>query len=618
MSHEYEEEDFQKRLDWPLWKKIIQRMTVYRRLVLPLIIVSVAIAGAETLMTLMTKVVIDEVTLHEGARLVLWAGVLGALTVFNAVGVWLFIRLAGTISVRMSCDVRKDAFEKLQRQEFAFFDQRPVGWLMARLTSDCDRMGRILAWGTLDIVLGSCKIAGIALFMLILNWKLGLLVLTVMPVVAWISLRFQKRILRTSREMTRTNSRITASYAEGISGVRTTKSLVREEKNLNEFKGLSGHMYNVSRRNALYTAAYLPLVLTIVSIGTGLALWKGGVDVMTGAITLGTLIAFIAGTSEIVWPIFEMARIFAELQNLQASAERIFGLIERKPAIVNSAEVLDRIEKAAHRPQSEKEAHDGGPAGIDSVEFDNVHFSYKEDQPVLSDFNLKVRAGETIALVGPTGGGKSTVISLLCRFYEPTGGSVLLNGRDYRERSLQWLYGNLGIVQQDPRLFSGTLRENIRYGRLDATDAEVEEAARRVNAEGFIRKLRNGYETQVGEGGVRLSTGQKQLISLGRAMLADPQIMILDEATASIDTRTEQVIQKSVEEVLAERISFVIAHRLSTIRSADRILLIDAGRIVEEGSHTELLRRKGRYHELYLSQFRSTADLETIQEQKAS
>ncbi len=586
-----EEENFEKRLDWPLWKKILRRMTAYRAKIVPLVLISIGIAVGDTLLTLMIKLVIDEVTLRQGERLVMLGGAFAVLTIFNAAGAWLFIRLAGSISIRMSCDIRGDAFERLQRQEFAFFDRRPVGWLMARLTSDCDRMARILAWGTLDVVLGACKIAGIALFMMILHWKLGLLVLSVMPVVAWVSLRFQKRILRTSREMIRTNSRITASYAEGITGVRTTKSLVREEKNLGEFRKLSDDMFVVSRTNALYTAAYLPLVLAVVSAGTGVALWMGGLEVMAGAVTLGTLVAFIAGTGEIVWPIFEMARVFTQLQTVQASAERIFGLIEREPGIVDSPGLLKPIDDC-----------------IDTVEFDDVSFAYDRNQPVLSNFNLEVRPGETIALVGPTGGGKSTIVSLLCRFYEPVQGRILINGEDYRRRSLRWLYGSLGIVQQDPRLFSGSLRENIRYGKLEATDAEVGEAARRVNADHFIQKLEEGYDTQVGEGGVRLSTGQRQLIALARAMLADPGIMILDEATASVDTRTEQIIQASIERVLAGRISFVIAHRLSTIRKADRILLIEGGRIVEEGPHEELLLRKGGYHDLYVNQFRPRAD----------
>jgi ATP-binding cassette subfamily B protein len=290
------------------------------------------------------------------------------------------------------------------------------------------------------------------------------------------------------------------------------------------------------------------------------------------------------------------------VQGAQASAERLQGLLDTDPEIVDSPEVINAVRNTP-ADRAPGIALDGEAEQIQSIEFKGVTFAYKAGETVLRNFNLTVRAGETIALVGPTGGGKTTIVGLACRFYEPTSGQILINGLDYRRRSLKWLQGNLGMVLQQPYLFSGTVRENIRYGRLNATDAEVEAAARMTNAHEFIMQLEKGYDTPVGEGGNKLSTGQKQLVALARAIIADPQIFVMDEATSSVDTHAERAIQNAVERVLANRISFVIAHRLSTIKSADRILVIDAGRIVEEGSHHDLLALRGRYHELYTNQF---------------
>jgi ATP-binding cassette subfamily B protein len=318
------------------------------------------------------------------------------------------------------------------------------------------------------------------------------------------------------------------------------------------------------------------------------------VQVTIGGLTVGQLVTFLQYAAFLQHPAQELAHAITMVQGAQASAERVQGLLDTDPEIVDSPEVQENIRATGS---------DGHSRTIDTIEFRDVTFSYKAGQTVLRNFNLTVRAGDTIALVGPTGGGKTTIVGLACRFYEPTSGQVLINGIDYRQRSLTWLQSNLGMVLQQPHLFSGTVRENIRYGRLDATDAQIEEAARLTNAHEFITGLEKGYDTQVGEGGNKLSTGQKQLIALARAIIADPQIFVMDEATSSVDTHTERAIQNAVERVLDGRISFVIAHRLSTIRSADRIIVIDAGQIVEEGTHHDLLARRGTYYALYTNQF---------------
>jgi ATP-binding cassette subfamily B protein len=377
-------------------------------------------------------------------------------------------------------------------------------------------------------------------------------------------------------------------------------------------------MFEASVLNACQNALYYPIVTTLGSLAAGLALWRGGWLTLNDSLTLGTLVAFVNFAGMFFNPINSLAQKLTEMQGAQAAGERVMGLLATEPAIKDSEAVLARLAEyrnadtgnrkdsdlsGIRSPQSAI-APDGHAQQIATIEFRNVSFRYESGPMVLQDFNLTVGAGETIALVGPSGGGKSTIVSLVCRFYEPTAGQILINGVDYRERSLAWLQSQLGIVLQTPHLFKGTVRENIRYGRLDATDAEVEAAAVMVNAHEFINQMEQGYDSQVGEGGNRLSTGQRQLLSFARALLANPQLFVMDEATSSIDTETEQLIQRGLETMFTGRISFVIAHRLSTIRGADRILVITKGRIEECGTHEELLRSRGHYYDLYTSQFR--------------
>ncbi|OAM91744.1 ABC transporter ATP-binding protein/permease [Termitidicoccus mucosus] len=625
-AHTHQEDEFHSRLDTGMWLKLFRRARAMPRYLVPLIATAIFIAAAETTLSFMNKWVIDGVDrLGRDAPFALYITAFLALAALTSGGVWVFIEMAGNLSNRLAHDIRRDGFDRLQELEFAFYDTRPVGWLISRLTSDCDRLARIIAWGTLDIVWGSVFVTMIAAALLWINWRLGLIVLSVLPPLAFVSYWFQKRMLLSAREIRKYNSRITAGYNESIQGVRTTKTLVREAANLGEFKELTTRMLDASVRNARQSSLYYPIVATLGALAGGLALWHGGVLVNTrflGAdFTVGTLILCVQLAGMFFHPINQMARILTEMQAAQAAGERVLGLLATEPKIKDGPAVLERVKaeepKAANRADGNTPpisalsrsvrippAPDGLPARIDTVEFRDVTFRYENGPVVLQNFNLTVRAGDTIALVGPSGGGKSTIVSLVCRFYEPVSGSILINGIDYRERPLQWFQSQLGIVLQAPHLFKGSVRENIRYGRLGATDAEIENAARLVNAHGFITQLDRGYDTEVGAGGNRLSTGQKQLISFARALLADPQIFVMDEATSSIDTETEQLIQRGLETVFAGRISFVIAHRLSTIRNAARILVIGRGRIEESGTHAELLARRGHYHELYTSQFK--------------
>ena len=618
MAFHVEEDTFSPRLDWKLWRQVFAHALPHKRLLWPLAIAAVLLAFLDTAFAQITRVVIDRVVAQgTHASLVGPAVLYVVMTLALAFLVWVFINAAGGVSNHVSHDIRRAGFARLQELEFAYFDRRPVGWLISRLTSDCDKLARIIAWGMLDCLWAACYVSAVAVVLLMMHWKLGLVTLSVVPVLLFISAWFQKRMLLSARATRKFNSMITASFTEALGGMRTTKSLGRERENLVEFSGLALGMFGASLRNAKQSALYVPIVLTLGSVACGLALWYGGGEYLRQELSLGTLVAFLLYAAAFFHPVNALANALVQMQGAQAAGERVLGLLATEPKIKDSPAVQARLAAQADRELPPGTARDGFADRIGTVEFRGVDFAYEKGGKVLDQFNLSVHAGQMIALVGPSGGGKTTIVSLVSRFYEPTAGEILIDGVDYRERSLAWLQSNLGIVLQQPHLFSGTVRENIRYGRLDATDAEIEEAARLVNADEFIRTLDKGYDSDVGEGGNRLSTGQKQLISFARAILANPQIFIMDEATSSIDTETEQLIQAALKTVFKGRLSFVIAHRLSTIRAADLILVINRGKIEERGTHDELIRARGHYYELYTSQFRREQEREILESEDA-
>lgn len=571
-------------------------------------------ASVEASFTLVTKQVVDEIVAKgTEANLWGWGALYFAMLLVFVTCIRTFIRTTGKLSTGLMYRLRKESFEHLQTLSFSFFDNNAVGWLVSRITSDTARIARMVAWGTLDLFWGVPLIMGISIVLLVLDWQLGLIVVALFPFLALIAWVFNQKILDSSRDLRRTNSRITAVYNESIAGIPTSKVLVREEQNMREFSKDSQKMYDLSMYNLLLSSAFFPFVNVFVSLIIGVALWLGGVEVVAGVLTLGTLIAFMTYARTLMDPMLEVSGTLANLLRTTACVERVVGLLQVNPDIKDSPEVAQLMEEAK---SAQANTLDGGDALINNIEFKGVDFGYKPEEPVLKNFNLKVPKGHTVALVGPTGSGKSTIVSLLCRFYEPVAGEVLFNGVDYRRRSLHWLQSNLGIVLQTPFLFSGTVKSNIRYGKLDATDEEVIAAAKAVNLHDILMQMEHGYDTEIREGGSNLSIGQKQLISFARAIIHDPQILVMDEATASVDTQTEARLQESLRNILKGRTCFIIAHRLSTIRQADLIVVIENGRLIEQGSHEALINQKGHYYELYRKQYQSEQEVELLNSQE--
>jgi ATP-binding cassette subfamily B protein len=590
---------FDKPFDPGVWVRLLGRAGEFRGIFIFSGVVMVLVAATDALFPLLNGIAVDRFV-QTGELAGLKGLIIGytALAVVQAILVWLLVALAGKLETGLMHLYRQEGFVHLQYLSISWFDRTPVGWIMSRMISDIQRLGETVAWGLVDIVWGLAMMAAIAVAMFILNPGLALLVLLVVPPLAVASWYFQRQILGAHRSVRRLNSEISASFSEGIAGAVTTKTLVREKENLNEFSSLTGRMRNASIRAAVFSALYLPVVLLLGSIGTGIALTAGGVRLQTGSISVGVIVAFVGYTVQFFEPVREVARVLTELQSAQSAAERVGSLLDTPPEITDSPEVTERFGTVL-QPRREE-----WPPCHGAIRFDRVSFNYRHGRPVLQDFDLEVAAGESIVLVGETGAGKSTIVNLVGRFYEPVAGRILVDGTDLRQRSQSWIHSHMGYVLQTPQLFRGSVRDNIAFARPDATDREIEEAARMVDAHGMIMALDGGYLHELGEGGSGISTGQKQLISFARAVLADPRIFILDEATSSIDTETELRIQRAIRTLMEGRTSFIIAHRLSTVRHVDRILVLEHGRILQAGSHDELLASGGRYSELYRESLR--------------
>mgnify|MGYP000128554712 FL=1 len=502
------------------------------------------------------------------------------------------------VEMYLGRDLKRRLFDHLQTLDFSYYNTTPVGTIMARLMSDTGKIGTVLAWSLVDIFWSSMYVLGCVVIMLFVNWKLALILIAIIPIIAVITVVFQKKILAVNRRVRAINAEVTRHYNEGISGAKTSKTLVIEEKNDKAFEKVAEDMRSTTIRAVRLNAVYIPIISFLTAIGVAMVLNQGGNMVLFGDITVGEMTVFINYALIIADPVQQLARTISNFISTQVNIERVSALLEREPLIKDTPEVIEKYGTAFDPKRKNWEPIQG------HITFDDVTFRYPDGvENVLEHFSLDIPAGTTVAIVGETGAGKSTLVNLACRFFEPTEGRILIDGKDYRERSMLWLHSSIGYVLQTPHLFSGSVRDNIRYGRLDATDEEIEAAAKLVSAHDAIMHMENGYDSDVGEGGDQLSTGEKQLISFARAVLADPRIFVLDEATASIDTKTEELIQHAISTLLENRTSFLIAHRLSTIRHADLILVVRAGKIIEQGTHEELLQNKGYYADLYNKQF---------------
>jgi ATP-binding cassette, subfamily B, multidrug efflux pump len=496
----------------------------------------------------------------------------------------------GSIGQSLLASMRARIFDRLQHLPLRYFDRQPVGDLMSRVTNDVDTLNQLFSQGLTQLLGSLFSLIGIVVAMLFLNWNLALACFTIIPIMLLLTSFFARRARRAFRLTRETVSDVTAGAQEDITGVREAQAFNRTEENIARFRRRNAANRDANVQAVAITSAFSPAIDVLSTLATALVIGYGGYLVFAGSLSVGVLTAFLIYVQQFFRPIQLASQVYTQAQAAVAGAERIYNILDEEP-----------------EPADPPDARKLGPAR-GRISFQHVTFEYDAGRPVLHDVDFVIEPGQTVALVGPTGAGKTTIASLIPRFYDATEGTVRIDGRDVREMARKNLRANIGIVLQEPFLFSGTIAENIGYGRsgdpAEASREEVEAAARVVNAHGFIMDLPDGYDTVLGEGGGALSQGQRQLLSFARAVLTDPRILILDEATSNIDTRTEAIIQRALATLLEGRTSVVIAHRLSTIRNADLILVVQDGRIEERGTHASLMEKNGLYADLYRRQFR--------------
>ena len=579
-------------------RKLAPYLRPYYKTIAVMVILGVFSSLADSIYPLFTSYALDTFVAGKTLRGIVPFSLLYLLlmAVTEAVNYYCLYK-CGVVEMKVDRDLRNASFNHLQTLSFSYFNQNNVGYIHARVMSDTGKIGELVAWRLMDFVWEASYILFVIVMMLAINVRLAAWTLLIFPAGVLIITYFQRRLVEGNRKIREINSTITGNFNEGITGARSIRTLVIEKLMQRDFEKDTTRMRKASIKTTHYSALFASVVTMLSSFALALVLWRGGKLTMNGVIRLGTLSVFMSYAVGMLEPVQNVIQTLAAFISIQVNIERFTKLLEVKSDVADSKEV---IEKYGDNFTAKKENWE--PLHGD-VEFRDVSFRYPDGKElVLDHFNLKVQQGTNVAIVGETGAGKSTLVNLVCRFYEPTSGQVLIDGKDARLRSQLWLHSSIGYVLQSPHLFSGTVRDNLRYGKPDASDEEIWQALHTVAAEYVVRKMDKGLDSEVGEGGDLLSTGEKQLLSFARALLADPRLLILDEATASIDTVTEKAIQDAIRTVIKGRTSFVIAHRLSTITNADIILAVKDGKIVEQGTHAQLMARKGYYYELYMRQ----------------
>lgn len=591
-----DDEKMEKPFDWGQMIRLLHYMKPYRRRLIPVILTTMFFSSlAKLLVPFLISVAIDRAMGQKDVILLfVLVGTLAGLYLIQWLANRYRILTTNKIGQLVIRDLRSDLFQNIQRLSFNFFDKRPAGSVLVRVTNDVNSLQDLFTNGVINLIMDIFLLFGIIFFMMILHWKLALTVMFVVPIMFLLSTRLRIKIRRGWQEVRTKQSRINAHLNESIQGIRVTQAFTQQKENMKFFAGMNDENSLAFRIASKNSNLFGPLVEITGAVGTCFLFWYGSHLLATGELTIGILVAFANYLGNFWEPIARLGQVYSQMLVAMASSERIFEFLDEKP-------VVDDAENAIELPLVRGD-----------VEFKQIEYEYEKGRPALKGINLSVQAGETVALVGHTGSGKSTMINLLCRFYDPVKGKITIDGHDLREVTLHSLRSQIGIVLQDTFIFSGTIRDNIRFGRLDATDEEIEGAAKTVGAHSFIMNLPKGYDTEVEERGNILSMGERQLLSFARAILSNPRILILDEATASIDTETELKIQEAIKTMMTGRTSFVIAHRLSTIRHADKIVVLDHGKIVEMGNHSSLMKKRGAYYQLVMAQFRAFRDQETL------
>ena len=599
MAHEKDEQKEYVSLPYFGINKLLPYLKPYRRIVLCMVLLGLAGGTVDIVLPLFQRYALNHfITL----------GTLETLGSFIAayLAVLAFQVIANTISAYQACqielyvgrDMKRASFNHLQTLAFSYYNQNSVGYIHARVMSDTNRIGSLVSWGMMDGIWNMSYILGAVVVMLSIHFQLALWVLAIVPLTALAAAFFQKKLVVLNRRIREINSQITGNFNEGITGAKTTKTLVIEEKMEEDFNKSTSEMKHTSVHAMHYRAMFSSMISFSSSLALALVLWKGGIITLQGVMEIGTLSVFMSYALGLMEPIQWVVRAISDLITVQVNVERFTRLMETESDVRDMPEVIDQYGDSFQPKKENWEPLHG------DITFEDVSFQYPDgDEYVLEHFNLHVPQGTNVAIVGETGAGKSTLVNLVCRFFEPTSGRILIDGKDARERSQLWLHSNIGYVLQTPHLFSGTVLENLRYGNPDASMEQIKAAVKSVSADSVIARMDKGYDSDVGEGGDLLSTGEKQLLSFARAILANPRIFVLDEATSSIDTVTEKLIQDAIEHLMEGRTSFVIAHRLSTIRQADVILVVHDGKIIEQGTHPEQIAKKGAYYNLYTRQF---------------